>query len=60
MDFKTAEDVVKKIFLRCFEKEANLWGVGEAPDLNGFFLSFYRAPIEHKIKKIDPMMTVQM
>lgn len=51
MDFKGAEEIVKQKFLQCLEKEGSVWGEGEAADINGFFLRFYKLPIKTRIRK---------
>jgi len=53
MEFKTAEIIIKEIFVKTWEKAANKWSYGEYSDINNFLLNFYEFKVIKKVTKVS-------
>ena len=53
MEFKKAEQIIKEVFIKTWEKAAGKWSFGEYSDINNFLLHFYEYKISKQIEKFD-------
>ena len=53
MEFKTAEEIIKEVFIQTWEKTASKWNYGEYSDINNFLLNFYEFKVIKKVVKLN-------
>lgn len=52
MEFKIAEEIIKEIFIKTWEKASGNWNYGEYADINNFLLNFYEFKVTKKVSKM--------